>query len=431
MLSQRPVHRSHIQLQRLRIAVEFAVQSIWSARRRMWLVVLGVGIGFGAIFSMLIIGSSVQAKIQSSLDSLGGDIVTLSITPPSSFSPFDQAEAGMGTASGPEAALLHQSADEAVNMETLLQLLRAMHGVEGAAPVYERTSCMFSSQDVQGLQIIQTTVDIQPLLGLELAQGRGLHPGDVGQNNLLLGSATLDGLRQQQPGIGVGSVVHSCGQTWRIVGIMKPHPGSDFVQALQINNSALTAHVGSQPQGSHASTRSVLVRLRAGIDAQAFANQLASRVEQLMPGHSVQANGAWAFIKSRQEQVSLYARFLAVLGSVSLLVGALGITNMMLVTVSERRAEIGLRMAIGANPLDIVIQFLCEGVLICLVGSVVGMLMGWGVAEIALGLADFDAVLSVAVIFQASVLAMVCGMVAGAYPARKAATMDPVSSLQA
>lgn len=429
MVSQRPIYRNRIHLQRLKIAFEFAVQNIWSARKRMWLVVVGVGIGFGAIFSMLIIGRSVQAKIQSSLDSLGGDIVTLNITQPLSVYPFDQG-AGMGATLALEAMRLRRPADEAVNMETLLLLLRAMSAVESAAPVYERTSCMFSSQDIQRLKIVYTSVELQPLLGLELGYGRKLHPGDVGQHNLLVGSATLEDLRQQNPSIGVGSMVFSCGQTWRIVGVMKPHPGSDFVQALQINNAALAAHVGPQPRSNHAATNSVLVRLHRGIDAQAFANQLVSRVEYLLPGHSVEAYGAWEFIKSRQEQVTLYAKFLAVLGSVSLLVGALGITNMMLVTVSERRAEIGLRMAIGANSLDIVIQFLCEGVLICLVGSMAGMMMGWGVAEIALRLAGFDAVFSIADIVQASVLAMFCGMVAGAYPAHKAATMDPVSCLQ-
>jgi putative ABC transport system permease protein len=427
MLNQRHCQRAVVFAQRLQIAIEFALQSIWSARRRMWLVVLGVGIGFGAIFSMLIIGSSVQATIQSSLDSLGGDIVTLSATPPS---PAMRGPSKMTDPVSPPAPG-RKAVDEAVSVETLVQLLRAMEGVEGAAPVYERSSCAFSSQDLEGMQVIQTSTDIQPLLGLQLAQGRGLHPGDRGHNNVLLGSAMLDNLRQQSPGVSVGSVVRSCGQAWRIVGVLRPHPGSDFVQALQINDSALAAQGAQPPQTDRFSTRSVLVRLRPGVDAQVFADQLADRTRHLLPGHAVEAYGAWAFIKSRQEQVSLYARFLAVLGSVSLLVGALGITNMMLVTVSERRAEIGLRMAIGAKPQDIVIQFLCEGVLICAAGAVVGMLMGWGVAEIALALAGFDATLSLGVMLQAALMVMVCGLVAGAYPAQKAATLDPVSSLQA
>jgi putative ABC transport system permease protein len=405
-------------LQRWQVAFEFAVQSLWSARRRMWLVVLGVAIGFGAIFSMLIIGDSVQAEIQTSLDSLGGDIVTLNITPSSRQGHDDIARAGL-------------AADETVTPDTLLQLLRAMAGVEGVAPVYERSYCDLSSDDVRGLQVIHTSVEIQSLLGLRWAQGRGLHPADAGHNNLVLGSAALENLRQQKPGIAVGSVIQSCGRTYRIVGVLQAYPGSDFVQALQINESALVVISGNLLHSNGSSTRSWVVRLRTGLDAQALSNQLVARAKDLLPGHSVEASGAWEFIQSRQQQISLYARFLAVLGSISLIVGVLGITNMMLVTVTERRAEIGLRMAIGAKPRDIVIQFLCEGVLICLAGAVLGMLLGWGVAVIALGLAGFDVELSAVVILQASVLAIVCGMVAGAYPAQKAANLDPVSSLQA
>lgn len=419
--------RSRAALQRWPVALEFALQSIWSARRRMWLVVLGVAIGFGAIFSMLIIGGSVQAKIQASLDSLGGDIVTLSINRPSSMGRDDPGMDHMGRR---PSGLPGQEASEAVALDALAPLLGAMPGVTAVAPVYERSSCVSGRHDVRHLAVIQTTAAAQDLLGLQWAQGRALTRADEGQNNLVVGSQVLGELRQQRPGIGLGSTVQACGRTYRIVGVLRSHPGSDFVQALQINQSALVVAGEAQREDRGTSNPSWLLRLQAGTDAQAMAAQISARVERLLPGYSVQADGAWAFIRSRQEQISLYSRFLAVLGSVALLVGALGITNMMLVTVAQRRAEIGLRMAIGAQPQDIVIQFLCEGVLICLVGAVVGMLLGWGVASVALGLAGFDAVLLPSVVLQASLLAIGCGMVAGAYPARQAARLDPVSSLQ-
>lgn len=419
--------RSRAALQRWSVALEFAVQSIWSARRRMWLVVLGVAIGFGAIFSMLIIGGSVQAKIESSLDSLGGDIVTLNINRPSAMY---QDDLGVGRMTRRPSRLPGQDASEALPLNALEPLLSAMPAVMAVAPVYNRGSCAVSGDDVRNLTVINTTVAIQDLLGLQWAQGRALTRADEAQNNMVVGSQALVDLRQQKPDIGLGSIIKSCGRPYRIVGVLRPHPGSDFVQALQINESTLVAGAQAPRQDDGLSTQSWLLRLQAGADAQAIAGQITARVERLLPGYSVQADGAWAFIRSRQEQISLYSRFLAVLGSVALLVGALGITNMMLVTVAERRAEIGLRMAIGAQPQDIVIQFLCEGVLICLVGAVVGMLLGWGVASVALGLAGFEAMLSPSVIVQASLLAIGCGMVAGAYPARQAARLDPVSSLQ-
>lgn len=428
--AQASITRVRYSARRAYVALEFALQSIWSARRRMWLVVLGAAIGFGAIDSMLIIGSSVQARIQSSLDSLGGDIVTLAITGAAREDTQDPFMSRRPMLRRPPP--IPKNDETAVDMDTLGQLISAMPQVQGTAWVNQGgQSCSVSAEDVQGLQTIQVPLAVQPLLSLQLAGGRLLHPGDLGQPNMLLGSAALESLRSERPGAGVGSLIQACGRSYRIVGLLQPHPGSDFVQALQINSSAMVAsHTPDADSSGSNSTKSLLVRLHTGTPAQAFAKELTERAQRLLPGYSVQATGAWEFIKLRQEQAALYARFLAVLGSVSLLVGALGIANMMLVSVSERRAEIGLRMAIGAKRADIVAQFLCEGVLICLVGAALGLLLGWGVAKIALGLGGFDAVLSASVIVKASLLAVGCGIVSGAYPAHRAAAVEPVSSLQ-
>ena len=426
------ITRARQNWQRARVALEFAQQSIWSARKRMWLVVLGAAIGFGAIDSMLIIGSSVQARIQSSLNSLGGDILTLGIT---GGEQSDTQNAFMS-----RRPMMHRTPPSAktgeapVNMATLGQLVGAMPPVQGTALIVQGgQSCSASADDVQYLQTIQVPLAVQSLLSMQLASGRFLHSGDLEQPNMLLGAEALEGLRRQRPDANVGSQIQSSGRTYRIVGVLKTHPGSDFVQALQINSSAIVASHApdTDNSGGHSgSTKSLLVRLHTDTPAQAFAKELTGRAQQLLPGYSIEVTGSWEFIKLRQEQAALYASFLAVLGSVSLLVGTLGIANMMLVSVTERRAEIGLRMAIGAKRGDIVAQFLCEGVLICLVGSAVGLLLGWGVAKVALNIGGFDAVLSASVIVKASLLAVACGIVSGAYPAHRAAAVEPVSSLQ-
>lgn len=415
--------------QRTYTAFEFALQSLWSSRRRMWLVVLGAAIGFGAIDAMLMIGTSVQARIQSVLDSLGGDIVTLSINAASQ-------EDGHSPSVGSERPMLRRHApianiDSAVDLVTLNQLISAAPQVQGTAMINQgQLSCVGAADDVQDLQVIQVPPVVQHLLSLKLADGRFLHPGDLNQPNILLGSVALETMRSQRPGASVGSQIQVCGRNYRVVGVLHPHHGSDFVQALQINSSAMIA--AQKPnEDTKGSTQYMLIKLSNGTPAQAFAKQLAERAQHLLAGYSVQATGAWEFIKLRQEQAALYTRFLAVLGSVSLLVGALGIANMMLVSVSERRTEIGLRMAIGAKRADIVTQFLCEGVLICLVGAALGLLLAWIVVKIALGLEDFELVLSSAVILQAGVLAVCCGVVSGAYPAYRAAMVEPIRSLQA
>lgn len=404
------------------LALRFALQSIWRARRRMVLAVLGVGIGFAAIHTLLIIGHSAEARIQESLDSLGGDVVTLSIRRPE---PNDGPRRGPP---GPRMTPREGPAADAVSMPTALHLLRAMPEVEAVATA-DRACNGYSGDD--GLHdLVRVSLSAQPLLGLVPASGRLLHEGDRAHGNIVLGTEAFENLRRQQPHARLDATIQACGRPLRIVGILRPHLGSDLVQVVGINHSALVFDDNDASTSPDDNERNVLVRLRKGTDSRVAANQLRERFAALMPGHQVQAAAAWDIIRLRQEQTALYTRFLAVLGGISLLVGAMGIANMMLVSVTERRSEIGLRMAIGARRLDVVLQFVAEGVLICLVGSVLGLLVGVIAAQVSLQFAGFNLVFPGSVAVHATLLALVCGIAAAAYPAYRAATVDPNQSLR-
>jgi putative ABC transport system permease protein len=142
---------------------------------------------------------------------------------------------------------------------------------------------------------------------------------------------------------------------------------------------------------------------------------------------SVAVTGAWQALQSRRDQVSMYTRFLTILGSVSLLVGSLGIANVMLASVAERRSEIGLRIALGAARGDIVLLFLAESAMVCAFGATLGM----AGAAVALDRAGIEMAISGWVVIEAAVAAVACGLLAGTYPAWRASTVDPVVSLQA
>jgi putative ABC transport system permease protein len=144
----------------------------------------------------------------------------------------------------------------------------------------------------------------------------------------------------------------------------------------------------------------------------------------------VMAGGAWQVSEMRREQIALYTRFLAIIGGVSLLVSSLGIANVMLAAVAERRREIGLRVALGAAPLDITVQFMVESVAICLVGGLAGLALAIGVAGLILTLVGYEVALSFGTLLVPALLAALCGLAAGVYPARLAARADPISSLQ-
>jgi putative ABC transport system permease protein len=414
-------HAASDLVMRLQIALAFAWQSLWSARHRIWLVVFGAAIGFGSLDSMLIIGSSVQARFKASLDSLGGDIVSIQL--PHADDLFERIEP-----SGVPVARSHNNRTS-LDLNSVSRLVEAQPEVASAAWAARRAFCISNKGDVRELDPVLIAIRVQEILSLKLTAGRLLHPADVNQSNLVLGSEAFERLRKEIPWLGIGSMVQHCGQRYRVVGLLQTHLGSDLVPELNINSSALIAS-SEVSSTSGAFSRTLLIRPKSGIQSQEYAGRLLQQLKPLLKGQRLEASGAWEFMKQRQEQVTLYARFLAVLGSVSLIVGIVGIMNMMLVSVGERRGEIGLRMAIGAERKDIVSQFLIEGMLICAAAGALGLLLAISVSWLALGLAGFEVMISYSVIIFAGVVALVCGIFAGIYPAYRAATIDPATTLR-
>lgn len=415
-------------LLRLRIALDCAFQSTWCARRRIVLAVVGVSIGFGAIASMLIIGDSLEARARESLASLGGDVLAVAVQDPSDWSAPRMRLAALAAPAGGAAETEPVSAPM---RQSVSRLAQAMPEVRASAWFALNTSCgpEPGANASPGYEVYLAQHGIEALLSLRLSAGRGLNVADRGQATVIAGSEAIQSLRERQPALGVGSWVAVCGRPHRIVGILHPHRGSELVRALQINRALLAAaEEGELTQPMSAPT--LLVSLRGQVDSQAFGKALGQRVARLLAPHRVQVTGAGEILKARHEQVRQYSGMLAVLGGVALLVGGLGVAHMMLVSVSQRRGEIGLRVAVGARRADIAAQFLCESVLVCLTGSALGMLAGLALAAVVLMLAGFAPVLSQGVMLKASVLALAGGVLAGAYPAYRAACVQPISSLQ-
>ena len=142
-------------------------------------------------------------------------------------------------------------------------------------------------------------------------------------------------------------------------------------------------------------------------------------------------------IRTQEELVStissvtgLMTTLLAAIASISLVVGGIGIMNIMYVTVTERTKEIGLRMAIGAHNRDIMLQFLCESVILSLIGGIIGIILGLIIAYVASKLMNMPYVVSEMAIFASFIVCALTGIFFGWYPAKKAANMDPISALR-
>ncbi len=406
--------------QRLRIAFGFAWQSVRGNRRRIALAVVGVAIGIAAVTSMLIIGNSVAAQATRALDQLGADVVTITMAPPEA--PGAQGEPLGGAARGRLDAATGAAA----------AALRPMPEVQSVARLERRFGCGDGPEPALGNpEIVAANPDLPGVLSLRLRHGRFLHALDGHELWVVLGADAAAELRKTRLDLRPGVPVRLCGKPFLLAGVLAPYFGDDLLQSVKINRSVFVSPAAARRLGGPPapSTALLLARLKAGATAPDLPERLASRLRTLLP-QPLQASGARQVSELRQQQVALYTRFLAVLGGVALLVGSLGIMNVMLAAVAERKAEIGLRMALGAHAGDVVAQFLMESVLICMFGAALGLVLGVAGAAAALTVAGIDVTLDVATPLCSAVLALLSGLAAGAYPAAGAARLDPVTTLQ-
>ena len=409
---------------RLRLALRFALTSVRSNTRRVLLAVLGVAIGIAAVTSMLAIGHSVTAQAERALARLGGDVVTVSV-----ISPEAAADGGSASGSAPPSMPM-PAARMAAETARAEGLLRAMPEVQSTAPVARLPSCTAAGAGpLANADLLATTPDLQQTLSLASARGRFLHPLDGAQGWVVLGAEAAQALEQTVPPLQPGATLEWCGRQLRVAGVLARHDGDDLLPMFKINRAVIVSTELGERLAGHELPKQLLVRVRAHDSAADIAAVLSDRLHETL-GQSVQAQGARQFSRMKQEQVSLYTRFLAVLGGVALLVGSLGITNVMLVSVAERRAEIGLRVAIGARASDIALQFVVESVLVCLSGALLGILLGLLGTAVALAFVRITFALDASTPLAALLLSLLSGLVAGAYPALRAARLDPVATLQ-
>lgn len=407
---------------RLRVAFGFAWQSVRGNRRRIALAVVGVAIGIAAVTSMLLIGNSVAAQATRALDQLGADVVTITVPPP---------EAGPGDTGGEplSAAARHRLAGVSA---AAAAALRPMPEVQAVALLERRFGCGDGPETALGNpDIVAAAPDLPGVLSLRLRHGRFLHALDGRQLWIVLGADAAAELRKTRPDLHAGVPVSLCGKTFFLAGVLAPYFGDDLLQSVKINRSVFISPAAARRLGGPPapSTSLLLARLGTGATAADMPALLASRLRTLL-SQTVRASGARQVSELRERQVSLYTRFLAVLGGVALLVGSLGIMNVMLAAVSERKAEIGLRMALGAHAGDVVAQFLMESVLICLFGAALGLVLGVAGAGLALTVAGIEVTFDAATPLCSAALALLSGLAAGAYPAANAARLDPVDTLQ-
>jgi putative ABC transport system permease protein len=384
---------------------------------RSLLTMLGIIIGIAAVILLTALGNGASQYIQNQITGLGANSITVIGQAPS-------ASSSRGSSSG--RPLTSQDA-------------AALADPQGAPDIASVSPVVQASQDATAgrasttATVVGSTPSYFPGANATVAGGRAYDQGDVDRaaKVAVVGRTIADDLY----GVGadpVGRAMQLGGEPFTVVGVLEArgqggglaNPDENVLVPLTTLQSTLVGYgdlsqliVAARDTASQASAESEVTSIldrRHGIsdpddrDYQVFSSrQLASVLDQTL--------GAFTLL-------------LAAIAAISLLVGGIGITNIMLVSVSERTREIGIRKALGAPPSAILGQFLCESVILSLIGGVVGVALGVGGAQIPFG--DFRAVVLPSAVVLAVVVSLAIGVFFGSYPARRASKLRPIEALR-
>ncbi len=398
---------------RTRSAARFALNALGSSRQRALLALLGIAIGVAAVVTLVALGQGLERQAQNDFKKMGTQVMDVTLM-----------DSQSGLVRNKQPTEIH--ARKRLSWDELVSAVAALPEVELVS-----TEVSIACPGVAAQQSMVSAVQPQlaRILGLKLSSGRFIHELDGNDLWVVLGAKTAQKLAANGQGIEPGATLALCGRTLRIAGVMTSDNISAEVASISLDDGILVSTAAGQRMQPQSRPNHLVLRVRPDISPVEFSSQLAAQLNTLT-GQTAQINTARQVLELRRNEAQTTTRFLAALSSISLLVGSLGILNVMLMSVLERRSEIGLRMAIGADDLDIGLQFLAESTLLGLAGGGIGLVLGLVAAGVTTAAVQLPFVMSASGMALAFGISFVVGIAAGLYPALKAAQLHPVEALQ-
>ena len=403
-------------------SVRIALRSLRVNKLRSALTMLGIIIGVGAVIAMVAVGAGASARVAEQIQSLGSNLIIVL--------------SGSVTAGG---VRIGQGSQLTITEDDAAAIAREVPAVQVAAPSMRGTAQVVFGNLNWSTGIQGVTADYFEARDWIVLNGRPIIPEDIdGATKVaLLGQTTAANLfGDADP---VGQIIRIKKVPFTVIGTLDRKGqnswGQDQDDVLLIPISTAKKKVLGKSNSNPRAVQAISVKVRPGEDMVEAEGQLRDLLRQrhrLQPYQEddFTVRNLSEILQTQEESSKVMTYLLAAIASVSLLVGGIGIMNIMLVSVTERTREIGLRMAVGARGSDILGQFLIEAVTLSLIGGLIGIAAGVGSAEALSYFAEWRTDVAPQAIALAFGFAAAVGVFFGFYPARKAARLDPIEALR-
>ncbi len=396
-----------------------ALSALSANRLRSFLTMLGMVIGVGAVITMLSVGEGTKAQVQATIESMGSNLFIVQA---------GSAQSG-GVRTGAGAAQTLTASDAEAIME--------LQGVVAAAPVAPGNAQVVTATGNWSTQIMGTTEDMLVVRDWALSSGYPFSDSDVRSASrvALIGRTIVTNLfGDEDP---VGQTIRIRNLPFVVQGVLAGKGQS--LDGRDQDDTILVPVTTAQRQlfaGRFGDTVRFIMVQASSADAmnrlQADMTALLRDRHRLSEGQDddFQIRNLAAMADSAAQTAQVMTLMLAAIASISLIVGGIGIMNIMLVSVTERTREIGIRMAIGARQRDVLLQFLLEALMLSLLGCLIGVALGIGGAKLIALLGGLETVVTAESVILAFAVATAVGVFFGFYPARKAARLNPIEALR-
>ena len=399
------------------MTLRIALRALGRNKLRAVLTMLGIIIGVGAVIAMVAIGEGAKATIRSQIASLGTNVLVVL--------PGTLNQGGVRGGTGGVNTLVDGDAKA---------MMSEIPSVTFASPVLRRPEQIIAGNLNWGTLASGVAPEFQQIRDWQVAEGRFIHEGDVesAAKVAVIGETVVTNLFGNDDPI--DAVIRIRNIPFRVVGVLAPKGQTS--QGTDQDDTVMIPYTTMQKRLMRITyVQSIVIK---AVSAERVAEAQEQMTALLRQRHRIGPDREDDFmirnLSDIAEAASNTAQVMAILlgsvASISLLVGGIGIMNIMLVSVTERTHEIGIRMAVGARGRDIMLQFLVEAVVMAATGGGIGILLGIGTSEVLKLWANWPTLVSPSIVAVAFLFSGAVGVFFGFYPAKKASTLDPIEALR-